>query len=58
VNVTVATDNRLGFAPRERRRVVGARFTERVDPKLRGELAAVVAAVARQLVARLTSSRR
>jgi hypothetical protein len=41
VNVTVATDDRLGFAPRERRRVVVARFTERVGPKLR-ELAAVV----------------
>jgi hypothetical protein len=42
VTVTVATDDRLGFAPRERRRVVGTRFTERVDPKLRGELVAVV----------------
>jgi hypothetical protein len=42
VSVTVTSDDRLGFAPRERRRVIGARFTERVDANLRGELAAVV----------------
>jgi hypothetical protein len=41
VSVTVQSDDRLGMAPRERRRSIGARFTGNVDPILRGELVAV-----------------
>jgi hypothetical protein len=42
VNVTVDHDVRVGLAPRERRRrSIRAAFTERVDPTLRAELAAV-----------------
>jgi hypothetical protein len=42
VNVIVDHDIRVGLAPRERRRrFLRAAFTERVDPTLRAELAAV-----------------
>jgi hypothetical protein len=41
VSVAVTADDRLGMAPRERRRSIGARFTGNVDPALRDELAAV-----------------
>ena len=42
VSVTVTADDRVDMAPRERRRTLGARFTGRVAPDLRDELAAVV----------------
>jgi hypothetical protein len=42
VRLTVDHDVRVGLAPRERPRSLRAAFTERVDPILRDELAAVV----------------
>jgi hypothetical protein len=42
VELTVERDDdRIGLSPRERRRIV-ARFLERVEPELRGELAQLV----------------
>ncbi len=42
VGVTVISDVRLGLVPRERRRLIRARFTASMDPTLRDELTAVV----------------
>jgi hypothetical protein len=39
VHVTIVRDDRLGLTPRERRRYVGARFVEGLQPELRDELA-------------------
>jgi hypothetical protein len=39
VRITTGRDDRLGLAPRERRRYVVARFQDRVHPTLRSELA-------------------
>jgi hypothetical protein len=41
VRVTIVRGDRLGLAPRERRRYLVARFMERLHPDLRDELAAL-----------------